>query len=190
MGLTQVNRILRREFSPEKYHTYYEPEIAYAEWPLFARAFLFMSSSLPFNLPGILAALEASSPTEIDILPVVQINWAAQPYTVRNLAGPQTGSKRCLHVCFCLQKYTDDLFVFGAIRVKASVGLVVVTLVLKDKDGKDHSKAFVLPLDVTAVVVLYDGLFVKVKVAAVSLLYGLLHTLIGFICVSVQIVFH
>lgn len=91
-----------------------------------------MSSSLPFNLPGILAALEASSPTEIDILPVVQINWAAQPYTVRNLAGPQTGSKRCLHVCFCLQKYTDDLFIFDAIRVKASVGLVVVTLVLKD----------------------------------------------------------
>ena len=133
MGLTQVNRILRREFSPEKYHTYYEPEIAYAEWPLFARAFPFMSSSLPFDLPGILAALEASSPTETDILPVVQINWAAQPYAVRRrLAGLQTGLKRCLHVCFCLQKYTDDLFVFGAIRVKASVGLVVVTLVLKD----------------------------------------------------------
>jgi hypothetical protein len=65
---------------------------------------------------------------------------------------------------------------------------VDVTLVVKDKDGKDHSQKFVLPLDVTAVVVLYDGVFVKVKVAAVSLLYGLLHTLIGFICVSVRIV--
>jgi hypothetical protein len=132
MGLTQVNCILRREFSPEKYHTYYYPEIAYAEWPLFARAFPFMSSSLPVDLPGTLAALEAASPTETDILPMLQVDWTAQPYAVRNLADPQTSSKRCLHVCSCLQKYTDDLFIFDAIRVKTSVGLVVVTLVLKD----------------------------------------------------------
>ena len=59
---------------------------------------------------------------------------------------------------------------------------VDVTLVVKDKDGKDHSQKFVLPLDV-----LYDGLFLKVKVKAVSLLYGLLHTLIGFVCVSVKV---
>jgi hypothetical protein len=65
-----------------------------------------------------------------------------------------------------------------------------VTLALKDKDGKDHSQKFVLPLDVYAVVVLYDGVFVKVQVKAVSLLYGLLRTLIGFICVSVRIVLY
>ena len=65
---------------------------------------------------------------------------------------------------------------------------VDVTLVVKDKDGKDCSQKFVLPLDVTAVVVVYDGVYVKVKVKAVSLLYGLLHTLIGFICVSLKIV--
>lgn len=131
MGLTQVNRILRKEFSPEKYHTSYHPEITYAEWPLFARAFPFMSSSLPFDLPGTLATLEAASPTETDILPVIQTDWTAQPYTVRIPSDPRTASK-CLHVCYCLQKYTDDLFVFDAIRVKASVGLVIVTLVLKD----------------------------------------------------------
>lgn len=132
MGLAQVNRTIRKEFPPEKYHTYYCPEIAYAEWPLFSRAFPFMSSSLPFDLPGTLAALEAAFLTNTDILPVVQIDWTAQPYTVRNRADSRTGSKRCLHVCSCLHKYTDDLAIFDAIRVKASVGLVVVTLVLKE----------------------------------------------------------
>jgi hypothetical protein len=64
---------------------------------------------------------------------------------------------------------------------------VDVALVVKDKDGKDCTQKFVLPLDVTAVVVLYDGVFLKVKVKAVSLLFGLLHTLLGFICVNLRI---
>jgi hypothetical protein len=62
-----------------------------------------------------------------------------------------------------------------------------VTLVVKDKYGNDYSEKFVLPLDVTAVVVLYDGVFLKVKVKVVSLLFGLLHTLIGFICFSAKV---
>jgi hypothetical protein len=132
MGLTQVNRTLRKEFSPEKYHSYYYPEIAYTEWPLFARAFPFMFSSLPFDLPGTLAALEAASPMDIDILPVVRMNLTGRTYAIRNLADPKTGSIRCLQVCACLQKYTDGLFIFDAIRVKASVGLVVVTFGLKE----------------------------------------------------------
>ncbi len=64
---------------------------------------------------------------------------------------------------------------------------VDVLLVVKDKYGKDHSQKFVLALDVTAVVVVYDGVLLKVKVKAVSLLFGLLHTVIGLVCATLSV---
>lgn len=63
---------------------------------------------------------------------------------------------------------------------------VSLLLLVKDKYGKEHSGTFAVPLDVTAVVVVYDGVFVKLKVKAVSLLFGLLQTVIGLVLGSLK----
>jgi hypothetical protein len=54
-------------------------------------------------------------------------------------------------------------------------------------DGHGYSKKFLIPADVKAVVVVYDGVYIKVKVKAVNFILGLVNTLLGFVCLNLKV---
>jgi hypothetical protein len=78
------------------------------------------------------------------------------------------------------------------VAVKAKVEVIVdLTLAVKleilGADGVEHSQKFLIPVDATACVIVYDGVYIKVIVTAVKSILGLVGTLLGFICLKFKL---
>jgi hypothetical protein len=78
------------------------------------------------------------------------------------------------------------------VAVKAKVVVIVdLTLAVKleifGADGVEHSQKFLIPVDATACVIVYDGVYIKVIVTAVKSILGLVGTLLGFICLKFKL---
>ena len=76
----------------------------------------------------------------------------------------------------------------GAIVVLDLDLKLAVVLSVLDANNNECSTTFFIPLDVKAVVVVYDGVYIKVKVKAVNFILGLVNTLIGLVLVSLKVV--
>ena len=78
------------------------------------------------------------------------------------------------------------------VAVKAKVEVIVdLTLAVKleilGADGVEHSQKFLIPVDATACAIVYDGVYIKVKVKAVNFILGLVNTLLGFVCLNLKV---
>ena len=79
----------------------------------------------------------------------------------------------------------DGIVVLVDAKVVLNVDVkVAVLLSVVGVDGKEYSKKFFVPADVKALVLVYDGVYIKVKVAALNLLVvvvGLVKSVIGLV---------
>lgn len=153
MGLTQVNRIVRKEFSPHRYHTSYTPHISFYQLSPFLSASPFLDG-LEIDVPAMLDDLKAPLIHSIDILPLTEIDWKNQPFSML-WPKPEFASDRALFVASCIalacstQHAAEEWDALEAIDLSKGRNLVTLNLVWKPIDNAtlerimDRRKAFV-----------------------------------------------
>ena len=154
IGLTQVNRTIRKEFSPHKYHTSYIPTITFYQLSAFLAAYPSLDT-LDIDVPAMLDDLKAPMiSSSIDVLPLTEIDWEAQPFKIRWLE-PDFKTDRAVFVASCIAGASsaygtpEDWDTLEAISVSRSTSLVTVDFVWAPLDSvklervMDCRKAFV-----------------------------------------------
>ena len=93
MGLAQVNRTIRNEFSPQIYHTIYKPKVSLISLPDYRKTFATGHIDSSFDPCDLIQSLKdlKSGASPIDIMPLIRLDMDKLPFELSHCTCERNG---------------------------------------------------------------------------------------------------